>query len=37
MAIKDLTGMTVCELDREDFEKLFCHQLKSIPNVREMI
>ena len=28
MAIKDLTGMTVYELDREDFEKLFCQQCK---------
>ncbi|GAH24402.1 unnamed protein product [marine sediment metagenome] len=24
MALKDLSGKTVYELDREDFEKLFC-------------
>ena len=28
MALKDLSGKTVYELDREDFEKLFCQQCK---------
>ncbi len=31
MALTDLTGMTVYELDREDFEKLFCHRCKEYP------
>ena len=26
--LKDLSGKTVYELDREDFEKLFCQQCK---------
>ncbi len=28
MALKDLSGKTVYELDREDFEKLFCQQCR---------
>jgi len=28
MALTDLSGKTVYELDREDFEKLFCHHCK---------
>ena len=31
MSLKDLTGKTVYELDREDFEKLFCHHCKEYP------
>ena len=26
--LKDLSGKTIYELDREDFEKLFCQQCK---------
>ena len=26
MPLKDLSGKSVLDLDREDFEKLFCHQ-----------
>jgi len=26
MALKDISGKTVHDLDREDFEKLFCQQ-----------
>jgi len=28
MPIKDLSGKTIYDLDREDFEKLFCRQCK---------
>ena len=28
MSLKDLTGMTVYDLDREDFLKLFCRQCR---------
>ena len=32
MALKDLSGKTVYELEREDFEKLFCQQCKEYPH-----
>ena len=28
MPLKDLSGKSVYDLDREDFENLFCHQCK---------
>ena len=28
MPLKDLSGKTVLDLDREDFEKLFCRQCR---------
>ncbi len=31
MPLKDLSGKTVLDLDREDFEKLFCQQCKEYP------
>lgn len=31
MALTDLRGKTVYDLDREDFEKLFCHDCKEYP------
>ena len=32
MALRDLSGKTVYELEREDFEKLFCQQCKEYPH-----
>ena len=31
MALTDLRGKTVYDLDRADFEKLFCHRCKEYP------
>ncbi len=31
MALKDLRGKSVYELDQADFERLFCHQCKEYP------
>jgi len=31
MALTDLRGKAVYDLDREDFEKLFCHDCKEYP------
>jgi len=31
VSLKDLSGKTVYDLDREDFEKLFCQQCKEYP------
>ncbi|MBA7702518.1 hypothetical protein ES703_111287 [subsurface metagenome] len=28
MALKDLSGKAVYDLEKEDFEKLFCHQCR---------
>ena len=31
MPLKDLSGKTVYDLDREDFEKLFCQHCREYP------
>ena len=31
MPLKDLSGKTVYDLEREDFEKLFCRRCKEYP------